>query len=147
MNGDKKSDKTYRVGYGRPPGYTRFKKGQSGNPSGRPHGTTAGRIKSLALKEAYRLVRIKEGDSTVALPAIQAILRAQLALAAKGNGPAQRAIIAAIEAFEQDTATKVATKSTTIEPEPKSPLEVARRIAFALERGARELAAKKRQGR
>ena len=34
MNG--KSDKSYKVGYGKPPKATRFKKGTSGNPSGRP---------------------------------------------------------------------------------------------------------------
>ncbi len=30
---------TYEVGYGRPPLATRFKKGQSGNPKGRPRGS------------------------------------------------------------------------------------------------------------
>jgi hypothetical protein len=30
------SDKMYEVGYGKPPKTTRFKKGKSGNPSGRP---------------------------------------------------------------------------------------------------------------
>src|ERR1700730_2597206 len=29
----------YAVGYGRPPAETRFQKGQSGNPEGRPRGT------------------------------------------------------------------------------------------------------------
>jgi hypothetical protein len=29
----------YEVGYGKPPRYTRFKKGQSGNPRGRPKGS------------------------------------------------------------------------------------------------------------
>ena len=29
----------YEVGYGRPPRHTRFKKGQSGNPRGRPKGS------------------------------------------------------------------------------------------------------------
>ena len=146
MSRPKNSSQTYKIGYGRPPVHTRFKRGQSGNPSGRPRGITAGRVRKLALQEAYRLVRIKEGDNTVALPAIQAIMRAQLALAAKGNGPAQRAIIAAIEAFEEDLATEAANKRVTVEPEPKSELEVARRIAFALERAARRLEAKKRKG-
>ena len=36
MPGDKKPD--YAVGYGKPPGHTRFKKGQSGNPKGRMAG-------------------------------------------------------------------------------------------------------------
>ena len=29
----------YQVGYGRPPRHTRFKKGRSGNPKGRPRGS------------------------------------------------------------------------------------------------------------
>lgn len=32
----KHRDKDYEVGYGRPPKHSQFKKGQSGNPSGRP---------------------------------------------------------------------------------------------------------------
>jgi uncharacterized protein DUF5681 len=139
-----RQSKPYKIGYGRPPIQTRFKKGQSGNPSGRPRGNVAKRIRALALKEAYRLVRIKEGDKTLALPAIQAVVRAQIALAAKGNGPAQRALIAAVEAFEEDAATEAAIKSTAIEPEPRSELDVVRRIAFSLERAGRELARRKK---
>src|SRR5260370_30614119 len=36
MPTDRKPD--YEVGYGKPPLHTRFKKGQSGNPRGRPRG-------------------------------------------------------------------------------------------------------------
>ena len=32
-------DKDYEVGYGRPPKDKQFKKGQSGNPKGRPKGS------------------------------------------------------------------------------------------------------------
>jgi len=37
MPGEKRRD--YEVGYGQPPHHTRFKKGQSGNPRGRPCGS------------------------------------------------------------------------------------------------------------
>jgi hypothetical protein len=35
---DKKDDSTYKVGFGKPPRQTRFRKGHSGNPKGRPRG-------------------------------------------------------------------------------------------------------------
>src|SRR5205085_2700242 len=82
----------HKVGYGKPPVHTRFCKGRSGNPGGRPRGMTAGRAAALALKEAYRLVTVREGDKVLTVPAIQAVLRSQVALAAQGNGPAQRAL-------------------------------------------------------
>ena len=37
MPNDDKTD--YKVGYKRPPLHTRFRKGQSGNPRGRPRGS------------------------------------------------------------------------------------------------------------
>jgi len=42
------------------------------------------------------------------LPIIQAVLRAQLALAVKGHSPAQRASLAAINALEQEIAAEAA---------------------------------------
>ena len=57
----------YQVGYGKPPVHTRFRKGQSGNPGGRPRGITAGRAAALALKEAYRPVNVKAGDRIMVL--------------------------------------------------------------------------------
>jgi hypothetical protein len=80
----------YAVGHGKPPKKSQFRKGQSGNPGGRPRGMTTGRAKALALKEAYRMVRVREGDRVVCVPALGAILRSLVALAAKGNAPAQR---------------------------------------------------------
>jgi hypothetical protein len=50
----------YEVGYGKPPRHTRFKKGQSGNPRGRPSGSK--NLKTL-LNEALneRVVVTEEG--------------------------------------------------------------------------------------
>ncbi|HYZ41003.1 MAG TPA: DUF5681 domain-containing protein [Stellaceae bacterium] len=50
----------YEVGYGKPPRHTRFKKGQSGNPRGRPSGSK--NLKTL-LNEALneRVIVTEEG--------------------------------------------------------------------------------------
>jgi Family of unknown function (DUF5681) len=124
----------YEVGYGKPPQRTQFRKGRSGNRGGRPRGVTAGRAKALALKEAYRMVRVKVGDSIVSLPAIQAILRGQVALAAKGNGPAQRAVIEKVQAIEQELALEAAAEAaeTKATEKPIPDRELARRIAWIL---------------
>jgi hypothetical protein len=101
---------------------------------------TAGRANKLALKEAYRPVTVREGDKIFTLPAFQAVVRGLVALAAKGNGRAQRALIEEIRAIERELAAQAAAKDTAEANKPKmSDLEIARRIAFALELGRREL--------
>src|SRR6058998_3082750 len=107
---EKKHANDYEVGYGKPPAHKRFRKGVSGNPGGRPRGMTAGRAKALALKEAYRLIPVREGEKILTMPAIQVVLRNQVALAAKGSGPAQRAIIEGVQAIERELATQAAAK-------------------------------------
>jgi len=68
MTSRKKKSVPYQVGYGKPPLHTQFRKGQSGNPGGRPRRTATERAKALALREAYRSVTVKEGDKALALP-------------------------------------------------------------------------------
>jgi uncharacterized protein DUF5681 len=122
-----------KVGYRLPPVHTRFQKGRSGNPGGRPRGTTAERAKALVLQEAYRPVTVRVGDKTHTLPAIQAVLRAQIALAAQGHGPAQRAVIAAVQAIERE----IAERPPAPEVREITMLDAARRIAHVLSQGAR----------
>ena len=125
----------YQVGYGKPPRHTRFRKGQSGNPGGRPRRPATERAKALALREAYRRITVKEGDRAVALPAIQAILRSQIVLATKGNVQAQRAVLAAIHTIEEDSAEVAALAAQRA---PIDYNDAARRIAFLLRLGGWE---------
>jgi hypothetical protein len=96
----------HAVGYRKPPLHTRFRKGQSGNPAGRPRNSARLSAKRLTLEEAYRAVVVKEDDNGRAepVPALQAVLRSQIALAIKGNGAAQRAVLAAVQAIEEEEA-------------------------------------------
>ncbi|WP_273144043.1 DUF5681 domain-containing protein [Oceanicaulis alexandrii] len=74
------------VGYANPPKRTQFKKGQSGNPRGRPR-----RKKSLStmLDEIlYKQVEITEGGRRRKVAAVEALLKRQLAEAMKGDAKA-----------------------------------------------------------
>jgi hypothetical protein len=129
----------YEVGYAKPPARTRFRKGVSGNPGGRPRGITKGRANQLALKEAYRLVKVREGDKVLTLPAIQVTLRNLVASAAKGSGPAQRTLIGMTQTIEREASLMQAAKKQKAEAEkPVSDLDAARRVAFLLTKGARQ---------
>ena len=120
----------YAIGYGKPPEKSQFRKGRSGNPGGRPRGMTAGRAKALALKEAYRMVRVREGDRVVSVPALGAILRSLVALAAKGNAPAQRFVYEMVREIEQQELAVQAAPDT--KERTMSERELARRIAWIL---------------
>ena len=63
----------YLVGYKRPPPASRFKKGQSGNPKGRPMGAPT--TSELFLREASRLITIKSGDKLRQIPKREALVR------------------------------------------------------------------------
>jgi hypothetical protein len=124
----------YDVGYGRPPRHTRFQKGQSGNPGGRKRGMTEERAKRLALKEAYRKLKIEDDGAVTTMPAMQAIMRSQVALAAKGNGPAQRAIIKVVQEIERELAAISAARAEEERrKKPMSDTETVRRIAWLLD--------------
>jgi|HubBroStandDraft_6_1064221.scaffolds.fasta_scaffold3501323_1 hypothetical protein len=61
-------------------------------------------------------------------------MRRQIALAAKGNGPAQRAVIAAVLAIEEEEA-RLAAEQRAREAEANKPIDTvdaARRICFLL---------------
>lgn len=84
----------YAVGYGRPPTHSRFQPGQSGNPAGRRKGhPSAGEV---IMKEAARLVKVKQGDNVETITKHEAIIRRLLQSAMEGDIPAARLVLMAI---------------------------------------------------
>ncbi len=73
----------YDVGYGKPPRHSRFKKGRSGNPAGRPKGRR--RIEQTLLKLAMQVCTIRRNGEIEQATALEALFHVIVAQASKGN--------------------------------------------------------------
>jgi hypothetical protein len=86
---DKKKTKRkadYEVGYGKPPKHSRFKKGQSGNPKGRPEGTR--NFKSDVLAMLRSRITINKDGKPRKVTAQQAYVMRLMEKALKGDARA-----------------------------------------------------------
>lgn len=81
----------YRVGYRRPPVASRFKKGRSGNPRGRPKRTRL--AKSLLDQALSAPVTISEGGATRVVEQRVALFKSLVARAIKGDARAAALIV------------------------------------------------------
>ena len=88
----------YAVGFGRPPRRTRFKKGRSGNPKGRPRGSrTSLTLLEQALSE---LVDVTENGQRKKITKGQAMLKQLVNKGASGDPRAMQMLLGQIRSLE-----------------------------------------------
>jgi hypothetical protein len=92
------SGNDYEVGYGRPPVATRFRKGSSGNPGGRPKGSR--NIASILKCELDRKIVVKEGGRPCKRTKREVLIAQQVNAAAKGDTRSAHAVLELIEKTE-----------------------------------------------
>ena len=114
----------YAVGYRKPPKHSRFKKGRSGNPGGRPKGSSTSdpfklrnqsRFTEMALEQLSETVVVKTGEGSEELRIDEAAFRLQKRAALSGSLTAQRFIIRRGELMERNVDQDCSRKQKEIE--------------------------------
>ena len=108
-------ERDYAVGYGKPPLHTRFKKGQSGNPRGRPPG--AKNLSTLLNEALNEPVVITENGGRKKVSKRQASLKQLVNEAAKGKWPALKLLLDILQDIERRTAPQTEESSFSIADE------------------------------
>jgi hypothetical protein len=91
----------YEVGYARPPLHSRFKRGQSGNPKGRPRGSRS--VASVLHRILNEKVPAREGGKVWLMSKIEAIVRR---LTQRAMGGDQKAIATVIALAQENPQTE-----------------------------------------
>jgi len=91
----------YEVGYGKPPHRTRFKKGQSGNPRGRPSGSK--NLSTLLSEALNEPVIVTENGRRRKISKRQAIIKQLVNQSAKGDWRAAKFLLDIVQDIERRT--------------------------------------------
>jgi hypothetical protein len=83
MTDDRTNEATYQVGYCRPPVHTRFKPGQSGNPSGRVKGSK--NLKTLFHQILNEQIPLIDGNQSKKVTKAEALMLRLVIGALKGD--------------------------------------------------------------
>jgi len=83
---------TYEIGYGKPPKATRFQKGKSGNPRGRPKGSL--NLATDLASELGELITVSEHGRPRRVSKQRALIKSLMAKALQGDIRAATAVLA-----------------------------------------------------
>ena len=89
----------YEVGYGKPPKESRFMKGQSGNPKGRPSGSK--NMATMFNAIARELITVTENGRTRTMTRLEAVFHRTMNLALSGDRHAMRDVVRLSGLYEE----------------------------------------------
>jgi hypothetical protein len=112
----------YAVGYARPPVHSRFRKGASGNPAGRPRGCR--NLSTLVTEELNKSVPVREGGRVRTMSKRAALLASMVNRALQGDARMTSLLLSLMHRIETGD-------SAAPPPEPMSDADAAIIDAFA----------------
>jgi hypothetical protein len=124
MSNKKKGD--YAVGYGKPPRHTQFKKGQSGNPSGKRKGTL--NVMSLLEQALLEPVVVNEGGQRSTISKGEALIKLMVNQATGGDARARQTLLGLLRALQPPVDPGASAPGFQLDP------EVAQQMLARLER-------------
>lgn len=109
------SNSDYNVGYRRPPKTTQFKKGESGNPKGRPKGSRS--LQTILVEELKSSVTIHENGRSKTVKKGEVIVKQMVNKAMAGDHKAAHLVLGVSQQQEYQDALKESTAIDTVTQE------------------------------
>lgn len=122
---EEKAVESYSVGYGKPPVNSRFKKGQSGNPTGRPKGTP--NLSTVLMNTLSERVVVNEKGKRRTISKLQAVVKQLVNKAASGDLRAASQVTALTSNAEQNAEQSARPQALLNELDKKSILDLLNR--------------------
>lgn len=98
------ADREYDVGYRRPPKATQFKKGESGNPKGRPKGSRG--LEKVVMEELKAKITVNENGQSKRVRKVEAIAKQMVNKAITGDPKAISLVIGVSNRHDDKLAAK-----------------------------------------